>query len=143
MKPHTRKALFFSAKVMTVWIIVSIVVMAAISNYARQQDGPLYVYYLCATGAHPPTFVLHMYDNGTHTIDRLSCKWIKNADPELISAEHAEIRAMYCSEMLERHESGEPYLSFLNDRLAESKAAGCKILKPQYYSLAELFFPWL
>ena len=129
---------------MIVTFITFIVVISVISYYALQQrDSPLHVYYMCATGITPGTLALYMYDNGTHTIDMYSCKWIENADPKLKSAELAEIRAMYCSEMLERHESGEPYLDSYNEGLAESKAAGCKILKPQYYSLAELFFPWL
>ena len=143
MKPHTRKAIFFSVKIMIVSFIVSIVVMYVIGYYALQQDGPLSVYYMCTTGITPGTLALYMYDNGTHTIDMYSCKWIKNADPKLKSAERAEIHAMYCSEMLERHESGEPYLDSLTEKLAESKVAGCKALKPQYHSLAELFFPWL
>ena len=143
MKPHTRKAIFVAAKLMIVWVIAYIAVMAVISNYARQQDGPLYVYFICATGVKPPFYALYLHDNGTHTIDMYSCKWIENADPKLKSAELAEIRAMYCSEMLERHESGEPYLDSYNEGLAESKVAGCKALRPQYNSLAELFFPWL
>lgn len=127
---------------MTVTFFAYGIALVVVSNYAReQQDSPLYVYYICATGANPPGLALYMHDNGTHTIDMYSCKWIKNADPELRDAEHAEITAMYCSEMLERHESGEPYLSSGNERLAESKAAGCAAIRPQYGDLGELFAP--
>ena len=145
MKPHTRKAIFFTVKIMIVTFIAYVVVMYAIVYSLREQsdNNPLYVYFICTTGLTPSNLTFYMYDNGTHTIDMLTCKWIKNSDPKLRSAEYSEIIGMYCSEMLERHESGEPYLDSHNDRLAESKAAGCKALKPQYHSLAELFFPWL
>ena len=145
MKPSTRQALFFAVKVMIVAFIAYIVVMSAIVYYLRVQsdNNPLYVYFICATGITPSNLAFYTYDNGTHTIDMYSCKWIENADPKLRSAEYVEILGMYCSEMLERHESGEPYLGYHSDMLAESKAAGCKILKPQYRSLAELFLPWL
>ena len=145
MKPHTRKAIFFSVKIMIVSFIAYIVVLFVIGDYARQQQDSslLSIYYLCATGINQSTFKLHMYNNGTHTIDTDSCRWIKNAGSKQISAERAEIHAMYCSEILERHESGESYLHSTIARLAESKVAGCKALKPQYHSLAELFFPWL
>ena len=130
---------------MIVAFIAYIVVMSVIVYSLREQsdNSPLYVYFICATGITPSNLTFYTYDNGTHTIDMSSCKWIKNADPKLRSAEYVEILGMYCSEMLERHESGVPYLGYHSDILAESKVAGCKALRPQYSSLAELFFPWL
>ena len=46
-------------------------------------------------------------------------------DPEKISEEYDELNAMYCSEVVARHGSGEPYLSYRNQRLAESQVSAC------------------
>ena len=73
----------------------------------------------------PGTLALLMYDNGTHTIDMTLCKWIKNADPEKRSEERDELRAMYCSEIVARHDSGEPYVSYHNQMFAESQVSAC------------------
>ena len=126
MKRHTRKALFFTIKILIAAFIVYLVVLSVVTTYMfGQTDSPLKVQYMCATGIYPGSLAFYMYDNGTHTIDMYTCKWIKNADPKLASAEYDWLSKAYCSEIMERHESGEPYLRYGNERLAGSRVAGC------------------
>lgn len=91
----------------------------------QQQDSLLLINYVCTTERYPGTLYNLSYDNGTHSIDFVTCVWFKNADPQDSSREYIGLNAMYCSEMLARHDSGELYLSSGNLRLAESKAAAC------------------
>lgn len=121
------KGAFFTIKILIAAFVVYLVVMSSITAYVyRQPDDLLRINYVCTTHLYPNSFAAYrMYDNGTHTIDMDSCKWIKNADPKLASAEYDWLYTAYCSEIMERHESGEPYIRYSNEVLAESRVAGC------------------
>ena len=107
--------------------VVYAAVLTGVGAYAFwHTDDLLAISYVCTTQLRPNAFSAYReYDNGTHTIDMDSCAWIKKMDPEKISEEYDELNAMYCSEVVARHDSGEPYLSYRNQRLAESQVSAC------------------
>ena len=63
-------------------IVVSIIVIITIIIPAilhRQSDHLGIILYNCVMGfERSGSLALYIYDNGTHTIDENSCKWIKN-----------------------------------------------------------------
>ena len=62
-------------------ILISIIVITIIipAYLYRQSDDLLTITYVCTTGLKPTAFsAWKTYDNGTHSIDMDSCKWIKN-----------------------------------------------------------------
>lgn len=126
MEKNTKKTIFFTTKVVIAASIVYVVVFSAITSWVFQQPNDLLkIEYICATKAYPGTLYLLGYDNGTHTKDFNTCIWFKNVSVEEDSKERRELRTMYCSEMIDRHNSGKPYLSTTNHNIAAERFSHC------------------
>lgn len=121
-----RKAIFFTTKVVIAASIVYVVAFYAVASWVFQQpDDLIEVEFVCATRAYPGSLYLLGYDNGTHTKDFTTCIWFKNVSVEEDSKERRELRTMYCSDMIDRHNSGKPYLSATNHNLAAERFSHC------------------
>lgn len=126
MRRLNRKAIFFTTKVVIIASIAYVAIFLTITSWVFQQpDSLLKVEYICATKAYPGLLYLTVYDNGTHTKDFNTCMWFKKVDRETESKEYWELRTMYCSEMIDRHNSGKPYLSATNHNIAAERFSHC------------------
>jgi len=65
--------------VMVIFVIITVVIPMILH---RQSDNLGIILYNCAMGfERSGSLALYAHDNGTHTIDENSCKWIKNRLP--------------------------------------------------------------
>ena len=75
-----RNQLVIIAVIVISLIVIITVIIPAILH--RQSDHLGIILYNCVMGFERyGSLELYVYDNGTHTIDETSCKWIKNKIP--------------------------------------------------------------
>jgi len=76
----TRNFVILIATVLITTIVLITIIIPATLH--RQSDHLGIILYNCAMGLERSgSLSLYIYDNGTHTIDENSCKWIKNRFP--------------------------------------------------------------
>jgi len=77
---RNRNLIILIAAVMIIIILITAIIIPAILH--RQSDRLGIILYNCAMGfERSGSLSLYVHDNGTHTIDEKSCKWIKNKEP--------------------------------------------------------------
>ena len=78
MKPRNQILLIATIVIMLI-VIITIIIPSILH---RQTDSLGIILYNCVMGfERQGSLGLYMYNNGTHTIDETSCKWIKNKVP--------------------------------------------------------------
>ena len=76
----TRNKILLIATIVIVAIVIITIIIPSILH--RQPDRLGIILYNCVMGfERHGSLGLYMYNNGTHTIDETSCKWIKNKIP--------------------------------------------------------------
>jgi len=76
----TRNFIILIAVFVIIIIVITTIIIPAILH--RQSDRLGIILYNCAMGfERSGSLDLYTHDNGTHTIDENSCKWIKNRLP--------------------------------------------------------------
>ena len=76
----TRNQLALIAVIVILLIVIITIIIPVILH--RQSDHLGIILYNCVMGfERHGSLGLYVYDNGTHTIDETSCKWIKNKIP--------------------------------------------------------------